>query len=211
MLKCLTKRFELLYPRFVVRVGPSKSLRSVTARTADFWKSLRKSSLAAIGALLYRKHRPLIQDMFDPCHGPELISDKFPTHAILLVVRNWAGSFGLPMISIIAAVPMARPNGIEWPEISVPEIPLIPFRGLFPACGRYLQHCWMTNRTTWPLVAYAAKMSAEGAIQRQILSNLLLPLRSTPAHQDKAERLDLTGASARLGRTTSAHWMLRAW
>ena len=112
-------------------------------------ESLRKSSLATtIGALPYRKHRPLIQDIFDPGSGPELISDKFPTHAILLVVRNWAGSFGLPMISIIAAAPMARPNGIEWPEISVPEIPLILFRGLFPACERYLQHCWMTTRTT---------------------------------------------------------------
>ena len=86
--------------------------------------------------------------MFDPCHGPELISDKFPTHAILLVVRNWAGSFGLPMISIIAAVPMARPNGTEWPDISVLEILLILFRRLFLACKRYPQHCWMANRTT---------------------------------------------------------------
>src|SRR5258707_15574750 len=89
------------------------------------------------GVAAYGKPRPLTQDMFDPCHGPELISDKFPTHAILLVVRNWAGSFGLPMISIIAAVPMARPNGIEWPEISVLEILLIPFRALFPPCERY--------------------------------------------------------------------------
>jgi len=47
-----------------------------------------------------------------------MISDKFPTQAILLVVRNWADSFGLPMISIIAAVHMARPNGIEWPRLA---------------------------------------------------------------------------------------------
>src|SRR4029077_7740235 len=40
------------------------------------------------------------------------------------------------------------PEWIELPEITVLEILLIPFRGSFPACERYQQHCWMTNRTT---------------------------------------------------------------